>query len=409
MAAFSYTATNAVGKTIKSTIIADTEAAALAELKSSGHIVTEIGPASALAAKAAESAVGKGKKKKVKTKELAVFCRQMVSILEAGVGVIDALAMLQEQTENETMREALVGARRDIEQGCTFAEAMVNYPKVFPPMLVTLVKAGEASGSMEISLTRMASQFEKEAYLKSSVQKAAIYPAVVFVVAIAVVIMMLLFIVPTFEEMFADMGQELPAITIFVVNLSEYMQRQWYVVIGVMVGTVIGIKAWSKTLPGRIMLSAMTIKTPVLKNLVVKTACARIARTLSTLLGSGLAIIDSIKITSETMTNLQFRDAVAMVAEEVSLGSPMNVPFREAGKFPPLMYHMIAIGEDTGNTEKMLDTLAEYYEEEVEAATEAMMTLLEPLTIILLAVLVGGIIGSVMAPMASMYDSLGGI
>lgn len=409
MAAFSYTATNAAGKTVKSTILADTEDAAVAELKATGHIIVSITVASSLAAKAAESGAGGGKKKKVKTKELAVFCRQLVSILEAGVAVIEALAMLEEQTENQTMRDALQGCRKAIEQGETFSDAMKAYPKVFPPMLVTLVKAGEASGSMEISFTRMAIQFEKDAKVKASMQKAAIYPSVVMVVAFAVVIVMLIEIVPTFETMFADMGQELPAITIFVVGLSEYMQRQWYVVVGVVFGFVTAIKLWSKTMSGRTVISAVNLKLPVLSNLVIKTACARIARTLSTLLGSGLAIIEAIEITGDTMSNLQFKAAVAQVAEEVSLGAPMNVPLRECGKFPPLMYHMVSIGEETGNTEKMLDTLAEYYEDEVEVATESLMTLIEPFTIILLAVLVGGIIGAVMAPMASIYSGMEGI
>lgn len=409
MAAFTYTGTNSAGKTVRSTIIADTENAALKELKATGHIIVEIGPASSLAAKAAESGSKGGKKKKVKVKELAVFCRQLVSILEAGVAVIEALAMLEEQTENETMRGALEGCRKSIEQGETFSESMKAYPKVFPPMLVTLVNAGEASGSMETSFTRMAIQFEKDAKIKSAMQKAAIYPTVVMIVAFAVVIVMLVEIVPTFETMFADMGQELPAITIFVVGLSDYMQSQWFVVVGVVFGVVTAFIAWSKTFAGRTVISSMTIKTPMVKVLVVKTACARIARTLSTLLGSGLAIIEAIEITSETMSNLQFKSAVKMVAEEVSLGAPMNVPLRECGKFPPLMYHMVSIGEETGNTEKMLDTLADYYEEEVEAATEALMTLIEPFTIILLAVLVGGIIAAVMAPMASMYGSLDGV
>lgn len=405
MPSFSYDITDSEGRSKKGVIDAETMAQASAQLKSGGNIVLSIEEAS-WADEMGSKEIGA---KKPSPKDLSVFCRQFVSIVEAGVPVISALAMLYEQTENKMLKDAIEGSRKGIEQGDTFSSMMAKYPKVFPMMFVTMVKAGEASGSIEVSFTRMAVQFEKESKLKSTIKKAAIYPSCIAVVAIVVVIGMLVFIVPTFESIFADMGSELPALTIWVMDASEYMQEKWYVVVGVMVAMFIGLKLFLKTSTGETLVSTLTIRTPVVKNLVIKTASARMARTLSTLLGSGLAIIDAIHITADIMSNLFFRSALHKVAEGVSMGTPMNECLHNTGLFPPLVHYMVAIGEETGGTEKMLDTLADYYEEEVEAATESLMTLLEPVTIIVLAGICGVIIGAVMMPMAQLYNDLGDI
>lgn len=405
MANYNYVVTDSNGNSVKGSMTCENRAEAVEQLKQQGNMVISIDEA--VLGGGGKKAGGGGKKPK--TKELAVFCRQFVSIAEAGVPVISTLGMLEDQTENKMLQYAIGDCKEQIQQGESFSSAMAMHPKVFPKMLVTLAEAGEASGSLETSFLRMATQFEKEAHIQSTIKKAGVYPCVVLCVALAVVVVMLVFVVPQFEAMFADMGTTLPAITVFVVNMSAYLQDKWYVVIAVGIGGFTLFIKFLKSPLGESTMSVVTLKIPVVNNLVSKTACARMARTLSTLLGSGMSIIESIYITSETMTNLLFKAAISNVAEEVSMGSSMHTPLEEAGIFPPLVYHMVSIGEETGNTEKMLDTLAGYYEEEVEAATEAMMALLEPLTIILLAVLVGGIIGSVMAPMATMYEELGNL
>lgn len=405
---FSYTIADSGGKTVKGTITSDNMADATEKLKADGSVVLSIEDALL-------GGIGQGRKdasnsgKKPTSKELAVFCRQFVSITEAGVPVVSCLDMLIDQTLNPRLRFGIQECKRMILAGETFSEAMFQQPKIFPKMLATLAEAGEKSGSIENSFVRMAVQFEKEAYIKSMMKKATVYPTVVMVVAMCVVVVMLVFVVPQFEMMFADMGTELPAITVFVVNCSAYLQEKWYIVLSCMIGGFLGIVKFLKTPLGESMTSVVSLKLPVVKNLVGKTACARLARTMSTLMAAGMPQKTAIETTANTMTNLVYKKAVAEIADAVANGEMVSDSMKAAGVFPPLLYNMVSIGEATGKIDVMLDTLAGYFEEEVEAATEAMMALLEPLTIILLAVLVGGIIGSVMAPMATMYEELGNL
>ncbi|MFI3253179.1 MAG: type II secretion system F family protein [Eubacteriales bacterium] len=408
MAAYTYVITDSNGKRVKGTMNCDNRADAVEQLKANGSTVLSIEDAIMGGVGSRGNDKGGGGRQP-KPKELAVFCRQFVSISEAGVPVVSTLDMLIDQTENKQLAYGLAECKRMILEGETFSEAMAQFPKTFPKMLVTLAAAGEASGSLENSFLRMAIQFEKEARLASTIKKAGVYPCVIFVVMIAVVIVMLVFVVPQFEMMFNDMGTTLPGITLFVLGVSEYLQDKWYMVMAYMIGGFLLMVKFLKSPLGESTMSIVTLKIPVVNNLVSKTACARMARTLSTLQGAGLDLIPSIETTANTMTNLVFRAAVYTVADEVALGNQMSDTMKETGVFPALMYHMVSIGEETGKTDKMLDTLAGYYEEEVEAATEAVMALLEPATIIVMAVLVGGIIGSVMAPMAKMYEELGNL
>lgn len=406
MPAYSYVIQTPAGKSVRGTLNSDNMATASDKLKADGSTIISIEDALLGGIGAGRKDEGGGTGPAPNPKELAVFCRQFVSITEAGVPVVSCLDMLVDQTLNKKLRFGLQECKRLILAGETFSEAMQQMPKIFPKMLATLTEAGEKSGSIETSFTRMAVQFEKEAHLKSMIKKATVYPTVVMVVAMVVVVVMLVFVVPQFEAMFADMGTELPAITIFVVNCSAYLQERWYVVLTVMIGSFLGIIKFFKTPLGESISSVMTLKIPVVNNLVAKSACARLARTLSTLMGAGMPQLEAIRTTANTMTNLVYKKAVGDIALGVENGEQISVLMKEANMFPPLLFNMVSIGEQTGKVDVMLDTLAGYFEEEVEAATEAMMALLEPLTIILLAVVVGGIIGSVMAPMAKMYDEL---
>lgn len=405
MPSFTYSLSDSAGNTKKGVHDAENIEQAKAQLKHGGNTILSI-EESTWSEKLGSTEIGGSKPK---SKDLAIFCRQFVSIVEAGVPVISALSMLTEQTENKMLQSAIDGCKRGIEQGEPFSVMMEKYSKVFPSMFITMVRAGEASGQIETSFTRMAQQFEKDDKLKSSMKKAAIYPSVIGVVAFVVVIVMLTYVVPNFESMFAQMDSELPALTVWVMGASDYMQEKWFVVVGAFVAIIVGIRVFFKTTTGETLASSMTLRIPVVSNLVKKTACARMSRTLSTLLGSGLEIIEAIHITAEIMTNLFFRAAIHNIADEVKNGIPMAESIKKAGLFPPLVHYMVAIGEDTGGTEKMLDTLADYYEDEVEAATEGLMTLLEPLTIIVLAGVCGVIIGAVMMPMAQMYEDLGNL
>jgi Type II secretory pathway, component PulF len=399
---FSYSAVDKKGNQKKGAIESDNIDKAIATLKADGLIPISV---------AEQSLLGKDIElkflsSKPKARDLSVFCRQFVSIISAGVPIITALEMLSEQTENKMLKGAISETKRSIEKGESLAASMKKHPDVFSEIFITMVEAGEVSGSLEISFVRMAQQFEKEARLKALMKKATIYPAVVSVVALGVVIVMLTFVVPTFQSMFDDLGTKLPALTLAVVAASKLMQSYWYIFIAVIVGGIFGIKQFGKTMMGKRIFGKIELKLPLFGKLVTKSASSRLARTLSTLLAAGIPLMESLDITASTMMNIYFKELLLEAKDEVAMGTPLSAPITNGGLFPPLVCHMIKIGEDVGDMEAMLDKLADYYDEEVEMATQALMAALEPMIIIVLAVVIGTIIMSVMLPMADMYKSL---
>ncbi len=401
MAAYNYLAVDRAGRDRKGSIEAETAELAREQLKADGLMVLSVGEQSLLTRDLNISIGGKPK-----PRDMSIFCRQFVSIIEAGVTVIDALDMLSVQTENKILKNAIAESKSAVEKGESLANAMRLNRKVFSDMFITMVEAGEASGSLDISFTRMAVQFEKDARLKSLIKKASIYPTVVAVVAVVVVIALLTFVVPTFEQMFDELGTELPAITRFIVTLSGFMQKWWYLVVAGIVLLVVGLRFFRKSDAGRRVFGKLAMKLPLFGKLTVKTACSRLSRTLSTLLAAGLPLIDALEITSNTMTNVYFRDAIQDAKESVAMGTALSDPLERGKLFPPLVWHMLKIGEESGNIEAMLDKLADYYDEEVEIATQSLMAALEPAIIIFLAVIIGTIIISIISPMAQMYTGL---
>ena len=343
---------------------------------------------------------------KPKPRDMAVFCRQFVSIVDAGVPVIQALEMLAEQTENKKLAAAITGCRKSIERGETLARAMGEWPGIFPGMFITMVEAGEASGSLSVSFTRMAEQFEKSAKIQATVKKATTYPIVILVVAAVAVVVLLTKVVPTFSEMLNDLGVPLPGVTKFVIAASDFMKNWWLLVIAIVVGIIMGLKVFKKTDIGQHVFGKLALKIPLVNKLTLKSASARMARTLSTLLGSGLPLMQALDITAKTMTNVYFKEELLRAREAVGMGSNLSEPLASGGLFPPLTHHMLKIGEETGSIEGMLDKLSDYYEDEVEQATEQVMAAMEPMIILLLAVVVGTIVLAVILPMASMYSGL---
>ena len=252
----------------------------------------------------------------------------------------------------------------------------------------------------------MAVQSEKDAALKGMIKKAAIYPIVICIVAVVVVVIMLLFVIPTFESMFADLGTELPAITKMVLAASEFIQGKWYIIFAVLIGAGVGLRFFSKTRIGRYTFGKLAMKLPLISNMSIKSASARMLRTMATLLASGISVIDALGITSNAMTNIYFREALETAKEEVSVGMPLSESIKRSGVFPSMVHHMIRIGEDSGNIDGMLTSLADYYEDEVEQTTQQLMAALEPMIILLLAGIVGTIIMAVLMPMTQMYSSM---
>jgi len=402
LAVFSYLVIDKRGKEIKGSLDAETRADALSSLREMGDLVIYVNEVGVFSRDIQLSIFDK----KPKARDLSVFCRQFVSIISAGVPLVSALEMLGEQTENKMLAKAVLECKKTIEQGESLSVAMSAWPKVFPPMFVTMVEAGEASGALDVSFTRMASQFEKEAKLKQTIKKATIYPTVISVVAALAVAVLLTFVVPTFETVLTELGVPLPGITVFVLGLAGFMKKYFYVVIIGLILLVFGVRAYKKTSSGQYFFGSLELKVPLFGDLAKKSASARMARTLENLLGSGLPLVDALSIVSSTMTNIYFKGSLLAAREAVMLGSPLAVQFSKDNLFPPLVRHMIGIGEETGSIEHMLTKLADYYEEEVEGATERLMAALEPTIIVVLALVVGTIIISIILPMASMYSGL---
>lgn len=401
MPGFSYVAVDKRGKEKRGSLEAETRERALEQLKAEGLIPVSVREQGALN-KEIDFSIGK----KVKPRDLSVFCRQFVSITQAGVPMKEALQMLSEQTENKWLKRAISEVLLNVEKGNTLADSMRSQPDIFPPMLVNMVEAGEQSGSLEMAFSRMAVHFEKEAKLKATIKKATIYPIILVIAAIGVIAVMLLFVIPIFIDMFADLDIEMPALTMFVMNSSKWMTSHWYVVLAIIAGVVVAYKLIYRTTQGRLTIDRIKMKMPLFGKLTVKTACSQFARTMSTLLMSGISTIDALETTSKIVNNIHYTNAMLKAREEVMKGIPLSEPLEASGIFPPMVYHMTGIGEETGNVEEMLEKMADYYDEEVEMTTQSVLAAMEPIIILFMALIIGTLVIAVIWPIASMYNGL---
>ncbi len=401
MATFGYTVIDKFGKEIKGTIESDSEEKARHELKKAGNIVIAVQEQGVLSKDIKISFGGKPK-----PRDMGVFCRQFVSMIRAGVTIIDTLKMLTEQTENKNLKTATNAVRASIEKGETLAHSLAQFPQVFPPLMIHMVAAGEASGSLEVAMDRMGTQFEKSAKIKSLVGKAMIYPIAVLVVAIVVVIVMLVAVIPQYADMFSDMGTELPAITKMVQAMSNFIIDYWFILVPLVAAAAFLIWTYAKTDSGKHLFGKLSIKLPILSNMTIKSASSMAARTLSTLLAAGVSLNEAVEISAGTMSNIWFKEALLAAKDEIMIGVPLSRPLETCGLFPPMVYHMVKIGEEAGNVEEMLEKLADYYDEEVEMAVQSLMAVMEPLIIVVLAGVVIPILGACLAPMMTMYETL---
>lgn len=403
MPSYKYTAYTKEGKEKKDSIEADDKDAAVKLIKAEGNTPIKIEEEGLMDKDLNFSFGGK----KASSRDLSIFCRQFVSISKAGVSIVDALEMLADQTENKELQKAIYDTMTSVQKGETLAISMKKQGKIFPPLLINMVEAGEASGNLDVAFDRMATQFEKDTRLKSMVKKAMIYPAALSVVIIGVIIIMMAFVVPTFSSMYADMGQTLPLITRIVVGMSDFVVDKWYILVAVVAVLIVGFKIFKSTEQGTYILADLSIKAPIFGKMTVKSASATFARTLSTLTAAGISMIEALEITGKTMKNIRFRDELLNAKDKVAQGRPLSEPLKAGGLFPNMIVHMIGIGEETGNLEDMLLTAAGYYEEEVEVTTESISTVVEPMIICIMAGIVGVVIMAVLIPMFGMYDLAG--
>lgn len=397
MASFAYSAINAAGVELTGEISAADLGSARDALREKGLMPVELNQQDGGQVVEESEAAGV---KKVKAKSLQVFSRQFATMIEAGLNVVTSLVILEEQTEDQKLQVVIADLRADVEGGMLLSEAMARHPGVFSRLYVSMVEAGEAAGILDTVLDRVAYQIEKEQQIKRRVKGAMMYPLLVMGFAFFVLIGMLMFLVPVFEGIFEDLGGELPMLTQLVVKASDVVRGYWFILFPLIGFSIFGFFRYKKTENGRRAWDGFRLRLPAgIGKVVLKIGMARFSRTLSTLVGSGVDIIKALEITGSTSGNSLIEDAVDDVRERVHQGVPIAIPLTEHPVFPPMVAHMVRVGEETGELEKMLTKIADFYEDEVDASISTLTSVIEPLMMIGVGIMVGIIIISMYLPM----------
>jgi type IV pilus assembly protein PilC len=406
MATFAYTGRSRGGQTITGEFIADSMDAAVSALRREQILVTKINPVKDAAA--AIAARKKSRAKAVKAKDLAVFTRQFSVMIGAGLPLVQCLDILGTQAEDKNFGEVILATRADVEGGASLADAMRKHPKTFDPLFTNMIAAGEAGGILDAILKRLATYIEKAVKLKGQVKSAMVYPIAVIVIATLVVGAILWKVIPTFAQLFAGLGADLPLPTRIVIAASNGLVRFMpFIVVG-FVAASFGFRQYYRTVGGRMVVDRMTLKMPILGNVMRKIAVARFCRTLSTLLASGVSILEALDITARTAGNAVVEDGILTTRKSIERGETIAAPLKQTGVFPPMVVQMIGVGEATGALDTMLGKIADFYEEEVDVAVAGLLTLLEPLMIALLGGIVGGIVIAMYLPIFSLINQLTG-
>ncbi|HOI74709.1 MAG TPA: type II secretion system F family protein [Syntrophales bacterium] len=347
-------------------------------------------------------------KQKVKEKEVVVFCRIFATMINAGLPLMQCLDLLAQQEANKTFQTIIRAIKEDIEGGMTLTDALKKYPEIFDQLFVNLVAAGESGGILDVILQRLSSYMEKSMKLKAKVKGAMTYPASVLVIAVGVVALLLIKVIPVFQKMFEGMGGELPGPTQFLVNASQFTQNYWWVGVAIIVAIGYAFKRFYATEKGTLTIDAMLLKAPVFGPLIKKVAVAKFTRTLSTMMSSGVPILEGLSIVSKTAGNKIIENALVKVRHSISEGKTIAEPLEEANIFPPMVVQMIAVGEATGALDTMLAKIADFYDDEVDAAVEALTALLEPFMMVFLGGVCGGMIIAMYLPIFKMASVVGG-
>ena len=400
MAAYAYSAINAQGFLSDGEIHAPSLDAAREQLRIRGLLAERLDELSSAGDTGAKNAF-----KKIKPKSLQIFSRQFATMIEAGLSVVAALVILEEQTEDKYLSLVIRELRADVEGGLLLSQALDRHPKVFTRLYVAMVESGEAAGILDQVLDRMAFQIERETKLKSRVKGAMMYPTMVLIFATLVLTGMLLFLVPFFTKVFATLGGKLPTLTLYVVMLSDFIKQDWWLIMIMAAGVTFCFKKWRKTEHGRRNWDRFKLRLPMkIGDVVLKITMARFSRTFSTLVAAGVDIIKAIEITSQTAGNWVIEAALIDAKQKVHEGVPISQPLVENDVFPPMVSQMIKVGEETGELDKMLGKIADFYEEEVDASIETLTSIIEPIMMIGVGLMVGVIIISMYLPMFKMLS-----
>ncbi len=404
MSTFTFKAVDLQGVPTRGELDADSKQTVTQQLRSKGLIVLDIEE------QKASTDLGDyfGRFKRVKAQELTIATRQLSTMISSGMSLLRSLYVLEEQAQSDKMREAITSVRMDVEAGISLSDALARHPDIFNDLYIAMVAAGEVGGILEQTLERVADQLEKDDSLRRQVKAAMMYPSLIAGFALIVLLALVIFLVPVFEKVFRDFGGELPAITKFTVGMSNILTGQWYLVIGVVVGTVVGFKKWKKSARGREQWDRLKLRIPwKIGDLVQKVCLARFSRTYSSLIGAGVPMLQAIEITGKTSGNRVIEKAMLQVGESVRAGGAIATPMRaEPTAFPTMVTQMIGVGEETGALEQMLRKIADFYEDEVAAGLKALTSILEPLMIVVVGAIVGFIVVSMYMPMFKVYDQI---
>jgi type IV pilus assembly protein PilC len=400
-ATFAYKVRDREGRIVEGSLEADSSELVVNKLRSMGYVPVAIERADASTLKKDVKLPFGGR---VKQKDVAVFSRQFATMINSGLSLIRALHILEEQTESEKLRQTARSVRTDVERGASLAQALARHPKVFDRLYVAMVKAGETGGVLDRVLLSLASTIEKQVELRRKIKSAMTYPVAVFVIVILIVTAMLLFVVPTFETLYKDLGGQLPFPTRILLGVSRFVGKFAPFIIVAEVAAAWGLKRWVATDKGRAVWDSLKLRIPVFGKLVHKTAITRFCRTLSVLLRSGVPVLESLEITSETVGNTVLARAVKDTQEAVKSGESMATPLSKHPVFPPMVVQMLAVGEETGAVDDMLERVADFYDQEIEATVDALTSLLEPLLIVVMGATVGGMVVALYMPMFNIIN-----
>jgi type IV pilus assembly protein PilC len=403
VATFTYNAINADGLNFDGSLTAADLTTALGLLRQQGLMPDRIDEVAGDAASGKKASAGSFKA--VKTKSLQIFSRQFATMIEAGLNVIGSLVILEQQTSDQVLATTIGQLRQDVESGMLLSEAMAQHPKVFSRLYIAMVEAGEAAGVLDVVLDRVAIQLEKSEQIKRRVKGAMIYPTIVLCFATLVLIGMLLFLVPIFVKIFASLNGQLPTLTQYVMHASNALRTYWFIIFPVWGGSIVGFFKWKKSAKGRPVWDALRLRLPMkIGDVILKITMARFSRTLSTLVAAGVDIIKALEITGQTSGNYVVEKALGDVRNRVRDGASIAQPLIENPIFPPMVSQMVRIGEETGELEKMLGKIADFYEDEVDSSVQSLTSIIEPLMMIGVGLMVGVILISMYLPMFKMLS-----
>jgi type IV pilus assembly protein PilC len=401
MSTYVFKALDLAGGKARGEVEADSKQAVADQLKQRGLVVLDI------ADKHSSRNIELEFFKSVKPTELAIFARQLSTMISSGMSILRALYVLEEQTESKYLTETIVAVRKDVEAGLPLSDSMARHPKVFNPLFVAMTQAGEAGGVLEDALVRVADQLQKDAALRKQVKSAMVYPTLVVVFAVGVMMALVAFLVPVFENVFKEFGGELPAMTQVSVGLSKLVTQDWWAMFGSLAVIVVAFIKWKKSSWGRRQWDHFRLHIPMrIGTIVQQIAVARWSRTLASLTAAGVPLLQALEITGRTGGNVAVEEAMDGVISSVKRGGTIAAPLAQAPIFPTMVTHMVGVGEETGALDQMLDRVAEFYEEQVEASVKTLTSILEPVMIIVIGGIVGFIVISMYLPLFEIYNHI---